>query len=92
MRKVIYSEKLYFCPVTNREEILSIKTTTLSVESRMRENAGEEIARKETCTIIDCSGLKDCGVRIVHGNSLSHDWSQCPAIEILKTSRKISRS
>ncbi len=86
MKEIVHSERLYRCPVTTREETLSIRTTTLSVKSRIKEDAGKEITRKKVCIIMDCTGLHDCDVRIVHGNALSHDWSQCPAMEVLKTS------
>ena len=87
MKEISFSDKPFQCPVTGREETVSLKTTTFEKKGTMRETFGKVIASKSTHKVQGCTGLNTCEVRTVHGRSSTCDWSKCPLISILNTSR-----
>lgn len=87
MKETGFSKKQFQCSVTKREETVAIETTTVEKKGAGIDTRGKAIARKNTHTVQDCTGFGICGVRTIHGRSATFDWSKCPLIPILNTSR-----
>ena len=73
----------YFCPVTAKAEIVTIRHTKAKFANR---TDGGWPNPAVSINLGECPGLDTCGVRADHGRDSSLDLERCPLITILKTS------